>query len=112
MRAALQSFIERPTSGRKIVVLGDMRELGPDSRKFHQQLEEPVLQGQFDKAYTFGTEMKALHSKINSLHYDVMEDLIQNILKDIHPNDAIMVKASNGINLNKLVKCILDKFKY
>jgi UDP-N-acetylmuramoyl-tripeptide--D-alanyl-D-alanine ligase len=111
MRAALQSFVERPTSGRKIVVLGDMRELGPDSSKFHQDLENPVLEGNFDKVYTFGTEMKALHSKIVSIHCDAMEDLIQNILKDINPNDAIMIKASNSINLNKLVNCILDKFK-
>lgn len=111
MKAALQSFVERPTLGRKIIVLGDMRELGPDSLKFHQQLEEPVLKGNFDKTYTFGTEMKALHSKINSLHCDVMEDLIQNILKDLHPNDAIMIKASKSIKLDQVVKSILDKFK-
>ncbi len=110
MRAALQSFIERPTPGRKIVVLGDMRELGPNSPEFHQQLETPVLEGNFHKVYTFGTEMKALHSKINSLHYDTMDDLVQNILKDLHPNDAIMIKASNSINLNKLVQSILEKF--
>jgi hypothetical protein len=112
MRAALQSFIERPTPGRKIIVLGDMRELGPDSPKFHQDLETPVLEGNFDKVYTFGTEMKALHSKINSVHYDEMEDLIQNILKDIHPNDAIMIKSSKSIKLDKVVQKILDIFKY
>lgn len=111
MRAALQAFIERPIPGRKIVVLGDMRELGPDSSKFHQDLERPVLEGHFDKVYTFGTEMRTLHSKINSMHYDIMEDLIQNILKDLNPNDAIMIKASKSIKLDQVVQSILEKFK-
>src|SRR3546814_5332850 len=60
MAAALQVLGGMPAPGRKIAVLGAMRELGPGSDEFHAALADSVLASGASHALLVGMEMAAL----------------------------------------------------
>ena len=62
MRAALDNLgntkIEPP--GRRIAVLGDMRELGRDSETYHLNIAQTIFRNQVEKIFTVGNQMERL----------------------------------------------------
>src|SRR3546814_2374172 len=66
MAAALRVLGETPATGRKIAVLGAMRELGPDSDEYHAGLADAVLASGAAHALVVGPEMAALASALGS----------------------------------------------
>ena len=113
MRAALALLAAAHVKGhgRRIAVLGDMLELGPLSSDFHTGLAEPILENGIDKVFLAGPEMAALHVALaeqdNSVHRDTIDDLIPEILADLHPGDVVMAKASLGMRFATFVNALL-----
>ena len=114
MKAALEAFGAHPVTGHKYLVLGDMRSLGGNSRHYHEGLKDLVLATQPQTVFTYGTEMKALYDQlkntISTRHHDDLDQLITEVISTLHPHDAVMIKASNSVNLNKLTQAITKKF--
>lgn len=115
MKAALEAFASHPIIGRKYVVLGDMRALGADSRRYHEALKDLVLTTHPHAVFTYGAEMKALHDQIKSSttahHEDDLDTLIKNVVGTLKENDAIIIKASNSVKLNKVSEAIVKHCK-
>jgi UDP-N-acetylmuramoyl-tripeptide--D-alanyl-D-alanine ligase len=115
MKAALEAFAAHPVKGHKYLVLGDMRALGPSSRRYHEELKDSVLATHPHTVFTYGEEMKALHAslenKTTARHYGDLDQLINDALKLFQPNDAVMIKASNSVNLNKVAQAIATHYK-
>jgi UDP-N-acetylmuramoyl-tripeptide--D-alanyl-D-alanine ligase len=108
MRATLKSLAEQKVEGRRIAVLGSMRELGAGSDDFHAALAEPIETACVDYAILVGEEMKALAKalgqKVNMTHVPDARSA-SGLLRDaIRPGDAILVKGSNSIGLAALVE--------
>ncbi len=98
---------------RKIIVLGDMFELGDFSKEIHLKTGELFKEIKCDILYTFGNEAKniALTAKkyIEEVRcFDDMEDLQNDIVKNMKDGDIIYFKASNGMKLSKIVNNILE----
>lgn len=112
VKAALE-YVSTLNVNRKIAVLGDVLELGEYSQKMHQKMGEEVINNKIDILITVGTEAKTIASTVKSkaeniqvYSYDKNIDAI-NLLKELmKENDAILVKASNGMHFEEIVEGI------
>jgi UDP-N-acetylmuramoyl-tripeptide--D-alanyl-D-alanine ligase len=112
MRATLRSLGEEKVMGRRIVVLGSMRELGDASDSFHAELAEPIAAACVDYAILVGEEMaplaKALGPHIEMTHVADAPAALEPLRQAAGPGDAILVKGSNSIGLAALVEALSD----
>lgn len=113
MKAALDKFSSERVSGKKILVLGDMLELGEFSKEYHEGLAEDIKN--IDICLTFGERMKDMNSKIKgnknfeSEHLEKLDDIENYLLKNLKKGDVVLVKGSHGSNLWKLVETLRAK---
>jgi UDP-N-acetylmuramoyl-tripeptide--D-alanyl-D-alanine ligase len=112
MRAALALLGQVPMRGlgRRIGVLGDMLELGPDGAKLHAQLSGAVLEHAVDLVYCSGPLMKslwdALPSERRGGYAENSAALEPIVLSAITGGDAVMVKGSLGSRMGRIVKAL------
>jgi UDP-N-acetylmuramoyl-tripeptide--D-alanyl-D-alanine ligase len=106
------SRLEPKSPGRRICVLGDMKELGENSIKLHCALADKISDALVDFVFTVGSEMKCmcdqLPNTIKMEHADRSDDLIQPLLNVIKPDDIILVKGSASCQMSKVVDRLLD----
>jgi len=97
--------------GRRIVVLGDMRELGAGSSARHAALAEPLARNEIDLVFTAGSDMAHLFDAIDpamrGAHAESAEDLLPTVLAAIGPGDVVMVKGSHGSRTGLIVNALL-----
>ena len=95
---------------RKIIVLGDMLELGKRANEFHENLLKYIIESKIDKVFLYGNLMKSLHEKSKDLqelsvdHFNTQELLIKNLNKFISKNDVLYIKGSRGMKMEKIIK--------
>jgi len=112
MRAALALLGQVPVQGlgRRIAVLGDMLELGPEGASLHAALSDAVLENGVDLIYCAGPLMKslwdALPSERRGGYADDSAALEPIILGAIAAGDAVMVKGSLGSRMGRIVKAL------
>lgn len=108
MAATLKSLGEEREVGRRIAVLGPMRELGSHSADLHAGLAPSVREAKVDQLILVGDEMEPLAAALgNELAIERAEDVeqaTQLLARLVRPGDAVLVKASNSIGLAKLVE--------
>ncbi|WGF86216.1 UDP-N-acetylmuramoylalanyl-D-glutamyl-2,6-diaminopimelate--D-alanyl-D-alanine ligase [Marinivivus vitaminiproducens] len=99
-------------SGRKIAVLGDMLELGPEADRMHAGLLEPIDRQDVDLVFTVGRHMQALHDALDAgrrgghtASSDKMVPLLREMLR---PGDTILVKGSLGSRMKVVVEALTD----
>ena len=116
MVAALDVFAgQRAPGGKKVLVLGDMLELGTESPALHRALKQSVLDAGADRLYLVGPNMAALADSLGdgavAGRAVTADGIAQIVLDELDYGDAIMVKGSNGVRLSGLVKAIRDRFE-
>jgi UDP-N-acetylmuramoyl-tripeptide--D-alanyl-D-alanine ligase len=116
MRAALSLLAATPLGrdGRRIAVLGDMRELGRHSAALHAGLAEAIEAAKVDRLLLVGPEMAALagamSGRVRLDHYETVAELEPILLGLLGSGDAVMIKSSNGIGSSRLVDAVLSRF--
>ena len=122
MRAAIDVLCElsRQKGGaRKVALLGDMRELGADTRLIHEQLGVYVAQKQIDCLFTYGVAAENIaHSAIKNglraenvyANVDVTNPLLSGemLLEVLQPGDILLVKASRAMTAEKIINYIKE----
>jgi UDP-N-acetylmuramoyl-tripeptide--D-alanyl-D-alanine ligase len=110
MAATLKSFAAQAVDGRRIAVLGSMKELGDSSDAYHAGLAGPVAAAGVDYALLVGEEMaplaKALGPRVKLAHVPDAATALDRLEGEIGPGDAILVKGSNSIGLAALVEAL------
>jgi UDP-N-acetylmuramoyl-tripeptide--D-alanyl-D-alanine ligase len=108
MRATLSMLGQE--RGRKVAILGSMRELGPAEAELHAALAQPIAEAGVDLALLVGTEMKpladALEGKVEFVHVADAASAADRAQKLIAPGDAILVKGSNSVGLAGVVDAL------
>lgn len=113
---ALQSLDELKAPKRKVAILGDMLELGQFSITEHQELGSQVAQVA-DVLITIGlrsrkTATAALEhgmSEKNVFQYDNVDRLVTELHTLVQPEDTILVKGSQSIRAERVVKALMKK---
>ena len=91
---------------RKIAVLGDMLELGEFEEELHRQVGKELYLNKIDKVFLVGNASKYIQDELlnlgfdkeNIYFYENNEQLINNLISVLTMNDAVLIKASNGMN--------------
>jgi len=110
MAATLAVLGGERVSGRRIAILGAMRELGPESDAFHAALAAPIAAAHVDYAILVGDEMAALAEALGAATPHARapdaEAAIRLARDIIAPGDAILVKGSNSVGLAAVVETL------
>lgn len=102
MRAALNVLRDMPCSGRRIAVLGTMRELGEWSESSHKEIG---VQAQWvDELLTLGEETEDMIRAAGKGRRAFSIDELRSWLADIGPGDLVLIKGSRALALEKLLE--------
>jgi UDP-N-acetylmuramoyl-tripeptide--D-alanyl-D-alanine ligase len=100
--------------GRRLAVLGDMRELGENAAALHAGLAEALTDSGVDTVFLAGPLMAALRDALPPGRlggYAETADELESLLVDaIAPGDVIMVKGSNASRMGLLVEALTARF--
>jgi UDP-N-acetylmuramoyl-tripeptide--D-alanyl-D-alanine ligase len=115
MAATLAVFANQtPPNGEKVLVLGDMLEMGPQGPALHASLKDAVLATGATRIFLVGPVMAYLAESLGKTkvagHANDINDIQGAILASLAYGDAVMVKGSKGVRLAGLVKAIREKF--
>lgn len=112
MRAAL-AVLGQNEEGRKIAVLGDMREMGEQARVHHEDLLQPLLENNIDMVFCCGPLMAHLYqrlpSKMQGGYAPTSLELIPMVLNEVKHGDIVSVKASLGTRVKPIVDALLER---
>jgi len=118
MRAALEVLaaahttngIGRVATGRRIAILGDMLELGPDEIRLHKNIASlPSLTG-IELIHCVGPRMRHLWKSLPEFKRGKWSETAEEIARDVHhlvdAGDVVMVKGSLGARVGLVVDAI------
>ena len=112
MAAALSVLggFETRRRGRRIAVLGSMKELGAESDGMHAGLIEPMEAAGVAEAILVGAEMSALASampsRIPHRHVASAEEALTLLRGMVRADDIVLVKGSNSVGLGRVVRSL------
>ncbi|MEO0128960.1 MAG: UDP-N-acetylmuramoyl-tripeptide--D-alanyl-D-alanine ligase [candidate division WOR-3 bacterium] len=89
---------------KKILILGDMLELGDETEKYHNEIGIYAREHS-DNLLTFGTQAKIY----GGMHFDDKDKLVGYLFKILKGDEVILVKASRAMKFEEIVKKILRR---
>lgn len=113
-KAALQVMNEL-MAPRKIAVLGDMLELGPDSTEEHASLSKTIRESGVHVVVTVGEHMRALHERLLEEGWPRKQALwlpdpvsaVDALMNIIRSEDLLLIKGSQGMRMELITKQLL-----
>ena len=112
VRATLEFLAEVPGTGRKVAILGDMRELGPTERDIHRQIGRYAMElgidallavGDLGKEYVAGADDSRAHwYPDNAAAAHAARELLQ-------PGDIALVKGSRAMKMEEIVAALITE---
>ena len=114
MKAAIE-YLGKISANNKIAVLGDMLELGEFSKVLHEKVGEEVAKNNVDVLITVGEDSKNIAKKAIENNFNKEKiyicsknsEAIELINKIAKKGDAILLKASNGLNFQEIFNEII-----
>ena len=109
MKAAI-TYLKGIENKRKIAVLGDMLELGDYSKELHEKVGKEI-DSNIDILITIGKEAKYIAKEAKAkqiIECDNLEEAIEKIKKIETKDDAILLKASNGMKLFEIANALCE----
>ncbi|MGE8210735.1 MAG: UDP-N-acetylmuramoyl-tripeptide--D-alanyl-D-alanine ligase [Stenotrophomonas rhizophila] len=93
------------------LVLGDMRELGPDGQALHAQAGRRARDAGIKRLYTLGPLSAAASSAFGDggRHFQDHDTLAAALASDLHAGVRCLVKGSRGSAMDKIVKALLAR---
>ncbi len=110
--SALETLSLMQSKGKKIVVLGDMLELGAASVDEHKKIGTILAHIGFEYLLTYGPTAKHISEnakiKINR-HFELKQDLTTYLVELVKPGDIVLVKGSRGMRMEDVVTFLHEK---
>ena len=111
MRAALDDLkatAAATDSPRRVAVLGDMLELGPEEREFHAQLGEQAAAAGVDVLVTVGPLAASIADRFGGETHSVADagEAAMVVPELLAPGDVVLVKASRGVGLELVCQAL------
>ena len=114
MKAAIAMLASvRPSKGgRRIAVLGDMLELGPQGPALHAGIAEAVESWNIELVFAAGPLMANLHQALaehrRGGHAANSDEVITLVKAALRPGDVVMVKGSAGSRMGRVINALAE----
>lgn len=109
LSAGLATLV-RLKGGRRIAILGDMLELGPDEAAMHAAMAGDPAMAAVDLIHTAGPRMAALYAALptsqRGQHAETAAELAARAAELIAPGDIVLVKGSKGSKISMVVDAL------
>ena len=109
LRAALDTLVAGRRGGRMVVALGDMLELGDIAVEAHRDAGRAIAAAGVAELVGMGrlarevVESAREAGLAESRHTTTLEDTVAHLLKRLAPGDALLVKGSRGMRMERVV---------
>ena len=111
MIAAIQTLADLPAQGRRLAVIGEMRELGQYTENAHRSVGAALGEAGFDRVLFYGpaTALAAEEAIQNGMSPSAIlmassiED-VEQFLNQMQPGDAALIKGSRALELERALK--------
>ncbi len=111
MRAAISAFCEEYAGLKKTLVLGDMKELGGASERFHRELGQWLSTLPLDSVYLAGPEMEAARAALKQskapfrfFYAAAPAAWMESLRRELSPGRALLFKASRAMAFETILK--------
>ncbi|WLV25681.1 UDP-N-acetylmuramoyl-tripeptide--D-alanyl-D-alanine ligase [Aciduricibacillus chroicocephali] len=112
MKAAIDVVREMDGYERKIVILGDIFELGSHAQELHISVA-PHIKEPIDALFTYGELSKLIGTKVNELdpqiataHYSDANGLVQALEPYLEAGTVLLFKASRGMKMEQVINLL------
>ena len=108
--AGIEDFMNLNISiGRRILIIGDMHELGIKSKQYHQILGKFIDKKEPDFVFAFGVHIQITineikNEKIHRKYYSNKENLLQGLRKILVKGDSLYFKGSRSVQLESIIE--------
>ena len=104
MRAAISVLAQ--AAGKRILVLGDMGELGGDAAKFHAEIGGEARRAGIEKLYALGSLSEETVREFGSgaQHFERIEDLQAALEKELDADTTVLMKGSRFMKMERVVQ--------
>jgi UDP-N-acetylmuramoyl-tripeptide--D-alanyl-D-alanine ligase len=96
--------------GRRIAVLGDMLEMGPDGPAHHASLASPIEKAAVDMVFACGPQMRSLWELLpgerRGAYGEASLDIATAVRKSIRAGDVVLVKGSFGSKMSVIIDAL------
>jgi UDP-N-acetylmuramyl pentapeptide synthase len=104
MRAALEHLAERGAGHRRVAVLGDMRELGPQGPRYHSEIGELVHRLGIEHVIAVGELARGYGGEWVA----TAQEAAQRLRDEVRPGDVVLVKGSLAVGLAVVAENLTD----
>jgi UDP-N-acetylmuramoyl-tripeptide--D-alanyl-D-alanine ligase len=116
LRSALETLSSLNIDGRRILVCGDMLELGQQSKELHRSMGRLAAVSRLDVLLTFGTmsgwmaqEARKGNRDLIVSHCRSVEEINRKLKTYCRSGDAILIKGSRGMRMERVVEFLKQK---
>lgn len=102
MAEAIRSFAGSPTAGKKVLVLGEMRELGADSPAEHQKILDLIAEYAWERVILVGKEYTGLMARDPYFYFPDVASLKPWFQEQKFRDTFFLIKGSRGVALEQL----------
>lgn len=103
MHAALENF-DHMEVNRKVLILGDMKELGPDTDTEHQKVADYISHHNFDRVIFIGDNFSRIDTKYP--RFKSMDDLKAYLEENPIEDSYVLLKGSRGVQLERCIEML------
>jgi len=104
-RAAMDLLAALP--GQRWLVLGDMKELGPEADRMHEEVGRAARALGIDRLYTLGPASRHAAEGFGRVrHFDSIEALVEALREDLAPGVSVLVKGSRSSRMERVVAAL------
>lgn len=114
MRASINVLADLPENGKKIIVFGDMFELGADSERYHYEVGQYLADKKIDALVVVGERAQSImqavkdaESNIKCYSFKDNGEVALYLLSVMMPEDVVLIKGSHGMNLSEIVSNLM-----
>jgi len=108
VKAALAVLVQQP--GKKILVLGDMGELGSDAAAMHAQIGLAAREAGVDRLLALGELTKETVGTFGAgaMHFERIQELLAELENALTPDTTVLVKGSRFMQMERVVNSFME----